>query len=65
VAVVSDQLLLFADGESNGPAVIPTTGARGPKGVLIALIEIGLPEDALESAAALILELDRMAAEDE
>jgi hypothetical protein len=57
------QMSLFD--QANGPAVIPTTGARGPKGVLIALIEIGLPEDALESAAALILELDRMAAEDE
>jgi hypothetical protein len=55
------QMSLFE--QSNGPAVIPTTGARGPKGVLIALIEIGLPEDAFESAAALILELDRMAAE--
>jgi hypothetical protein len=36
----ADQISLFE--QSNGPAVIiPTTGARGPKGVLIALIEIG------------------------
>jgi hypothetical protein len=47
---VSEQLQLFVEGESNGPM-----------GVLAALVELGLREDAYESAAALCLLLDEEA----
>jgi hypothetical protein len=56
---VSDQLVLFAEdvppgGHPNGP----TTNAKGPRGLLLALIEAGLDECAVEAAAALVLVLD-------
>jgi hypothetical protein len=56
------QLILFdlvdevSDERSNGNG--PTTRARGPRGLLQALVAQGLRDDALTAAAALILEMD-------
>jgi hypothetical protein len=54
--VTPDQLVLFAEAERN--AERPLTRARGPKGLLLALVRRGLDPDALRAAAALVLELD-------
>ncbi len=55
--LVTDQLVLFADpkptGNGRGGSI-----AHGPRGLLRALTERGLAEDALEVAAALVLVLD-------
>lgn len=59
---VVEQLSLFAEAEANGNEAGLTTRAKGPKGLLKALLEQGLPEDALPTAAALILEMDAEAA---
>jgi hypothetical protein len=55
--MTADQLALFVEAESNGTGR-PT---EGPEGLLMALVQMGLDEDALETAAALVLELDAAA----
>jgi hypothetical protein len=56
---MTDQLALFAENvPSAGTFEGPTTSAKGPRGLLLALIEAGLDECAVEAAAALVLVLD-------
>lgn len=57
MTAVGGQIPMFEAGPG-GSTVVPKTTARGPKGLLMALVEMGLPEDAYEAAAALVLELD-------
>jgi integrase len=55
--VTDGQLALF-DVQIRAPGAPPctaTTNAKGPRGLLLALIEAGLREDALEPAAAIVL----------
>jgi hypothetical protein len=57
---MTDQLALF-DVQIRAPGARPctaTTNAKGPRGLLLALIEAGLREDALEPAAAIVLLMD-------
>jgi hypothetical protein len=57
------QLSLFAEPNGNGAdrrGALP----HGPPGLLKALIQQGLREDALEAAAALVLELDATVSEE-
>jgi hypothetical protein len=57
--VTADQLALFA--ETARYAETPATRARGPAGLLLALVRQGLDEDTLTAAAALCLVLDERA----
>ena len=50
------QLDLFTEAARNAEA--PGTGAKGPKGLLLALVRQGLSEDALKPAMRLVLMLD-------
>ena len=54
----ADQLSLFPEAASDAPMLVPKTTMRGPHGLLMALVEIGLREDAYDAAAALVSELD-------
>jgi hypothetical protein len=56
--MTSDQMALFVEAESNG-----TGPTKGPEALLLALVRRGLREDALKTAAALCLKLDRQAGE--
>ena len=51
---IGDQLALFAEADSNGP----TTRVKGPRGLLLALLEQGLAKDCVAAAAALVVHLD-------
>jgi hypothetical protein len=54
-----DQLELFAAAEPDAPQLTPGWSlGRGPRGLLKALVQRGLAEDAFEVAAALCLLLD-------
>jgi hypothetical protein len=55
----ADQLALFAEAESGRPR----RRTKGPRGLLLALVQQGLDEGALKVAAALVLELDDAAQE--
>jgi hypothetical protein len=57
--MTADQLALFAETET------PTTFAKGPKGLLLALVRQGLDPDAVPAAARLVLALDARAGEGE
>jgi hypothetical protein len=52
--VTADQLALFVEAGSNGNG----RPAKGPEGLLMALVEMSLDEDALEIAAALVIQMD-------
>lgn len=54
---MTNQLPLF-DLEPNVAPQAPTTFAKGPRGLLLALVRQGLDPDALEPAARLALLLD-------
>jgi hypothetical protein len=63
---VSSQLALFLEAHPNGNGSVRGGSlGHGPKGLLKALIERGLAEDALEVAAALVTLMDAEAAEED
>jgi hypothetical protein len=56
---VTSQLALFVEAHPNGNGSVRGGSlGHGPKGLLKALIERGLREDALEAAAALVVQMD-------